>query len=82
MLRILGHALCGYLIHFCSRLSAEVLQREVPDNLTVVPAAHVHNQEPVVFKSIDLMQCEHSVCLVFDFTLLLCQSGKLKTKEF
>lgn len=62
-----------YLVHFLSGFSAEVFQCKVCDNLTIVPTAHVHNQEPVVFKSIDLMQCEHGSCTVPHFTFLLDQ---------
>lgn len=69
-------AACIYLVHVLSRVSAEVLQCEVTNNLTIVPAAHIHNQEPVLFKSIDLMQCEHGCCPVLHFTLLLHQSAK------
>lgn len=70
------HTVYIYLVHFLSRSSAEVLQREVSNNLTIVPTAHVHDQETVVLESIDLMQCEHGCCPVLHLTLLLCQSGK------
>lgn len=67
-----------YLVHFFPWLSAEVLQREVSDDLAVVPAAHVHHQEPVVFKSIDLVEREHGFRPVFDLTLLLHPRGESK----
>lgn len=71
---ILAPAGCIYLVHFHSRVSAEILQREVSNDLTIVPAAHVHNQEPVVFKSIDLVQREHGCCKVPHLTRLLDKS--------
>lgn len=63
-----------YLVHFLSCFSAQVCQCEVCDDLTVVAAAHVHDQESILFKGIDLMQCEHGLCTVLHGTLLLYQS--------
>lgn len=71
---ILSQTVCIYLVHLLSRASAEVLQREVSNDVTIVPTAHVHNQEPVVFKCIDLMQREHGCCTVLHVTHLAQQS--------
>lgn len=68
----------SYLVHILSWFSAQVLQREVPDDLAVVAAAHVHNQEAVVFVGIDLMQGEHGRRAVLHDALLSYQSHSLK----
>lgn len=63
-----------YLVHLLPWSSAEVLQREVSNDLPIVPTAHVHNQEPVVLISIYLMQREHWCCTVFHLTLLCARN--------
>lgn len=68
---ILSQTGCVYLVHFLSWAFAEVLQREVSDGVAVISAAHVHNQEPVVFIGIDLMQREHGCCTVTHLAHLL-----------
>lgn len=68
--RLRVNRLCIHLIHFLSRASAEVLQCELSDGLPVIPAAHVHDQEAVVLKSVDLMQREHGRRAVPHFALL------------
>lgn len=72
---------CIYLVHFLSSVSPEVLQCEVSDDITIVPAAHVHHQHPVVFKGIDLMQCEHGGCPVPHLTLLWDQPATHYQKD-
>lgn len=67
-----------YLVYILSRVSAQVLQREVSDDLAVVTAAHVHDQESTVFKGIDLMQREHGRCPVLHVALLSDHSHNVR----
>lgn len=68
---ILSYNVCFYLVYILSRFSTQVLQREVSNDLTVVTAAHVQNQESILFKGIDLMQREHGCSTVLHVTFLL-----------
>lgn len=67
-----------YLVYILSWFTAQVLQREISYDLTVVAAAHVHNQESIFFEGIDLMQCEHGRRAVLHVALLSCQSHNLR----
>lgn len=60
----------SYLVYILSWFSTQILQREVSDDLTVVTTAHVHHQESILLKGIDLMQREHGRRAVLHLALL------------